>query len=188
MKQTARRQRGVTLFVGMIMLVLATLFAVTTFHLGKGSLQIVGNMQQRNQAVTSAQSTIEEAISTTRFFQTPNLVFLSSCAGVNSRCYDINGDGKPDITVSLTPNPVCVAAKTIKNASLDLSNPEDMGCSLGVSQSFGIVGSATGDSLCANSLWEINAVAVDVTTQARATATQGVSVRVSTDNIATTCP
>jgi hypothetical protein len=145
-------------------------------------------MQSRNQAVVSAQGTIEEAISTTRFFQNPTLVFLQPCAGSNTRCYDVNADGKPDITVTLTPNPACVMAKTIPSASLDLSNPEDLGCSIGTSQTFGIVGSASGDSLCANSVWEINAVAVDAITQARATVTQGVAVRVSTDSVATTCP
>jgi Tfp pilus assembly protein PilX len=188
MKHLFSAQRGATLLVSLVMLVVITLFVLTTFNLGKSSLQIVGNMQQRNQAVTSAQSAIEEAISTTRFFQSPNLVFLASCAGINARCYDVNGDGKPDVTVTLTPVPFCIIQKTIPNASLDLSNAEDLGCSVGQSQSFGIVGSATGNSLCANSIWEINAVATDAVTQARATVTQGIAVRVSTDNVASICP
>jgi Tfp pilus assembly protein PilX len=188
MKRILSAQRGATLLVGLVMLVVLTMFALTTFNLGKASLQIVGNMQQRNQAVSSAQGTIEEAISTTRFFQSPSLVFLPTCAGANAKCYDINGDGTADVTVRLTPNPFCIVAKTIPNASLDLSNAEDLGCSIGVSQSFGIVGSATGNSLCANSIWEINAVATDAVTSAKATVTQAVAVRVSTDNVAAICP
>ncbi|HEY0569144.1 MAG TPA: hypothetical protein VGD13_13630 [Xanthobacteraceae bacterium] len=188
MKSLPGRQRGAVLLIALIMLVLMTLFALTTFNLGKSSLQIVGNMQHRNQAVTSAQSAIEEAISTTRFFQSPSLVFLPTCAGANAKCYDINGDGKADVTVTLTPSPFCIVAKTIPNASLDLSNAEDLGCSVGVSQSFGIVGSASGNSLCANSVWEINAVANDSVSQAKATVTQGAAVRVSTDSVAAICP
>jgi Tfp pilus assembly protein PilX len=186
--RTPGRQRGITLLVALIMLVLMTLFAITTFNLGKSSLQIVGNMQQRNQAAGAAQSTLEEVVSTTQFFQNPTMVFVKPCAGANTRCVDINGDGKPDLIVSLTPTPFCLTAKTIKNAALNLSNPEDAGCSIGTSQSFGIVGSATGDSMCAESLWEINAVAVDAVTQARASVTHGVTVRVSTDSIGTSCP
>jgi Tfp pilus assembly protein PilX len=188
MTQIPRRQRGMVLLVGMIMLVLMTLFAVTTFNLGKASLQIVGNMQQRNEAVTIAQSAIEEAISTTQFFLTPGTVFFKTCSGPNTRCYDINGDGKADITVALTPNPVCIAARTIKNASLNLADTNDMGCAVGTSQSFGIVGSVTGDSLCASSVWEINAVAADAVTQTRAVVAQGVAVRVPTDNVGASCP
>jgi Tfp pilus assembly protein PilX len=189
MTRIRRRQRGATLLVALIMLVLMTMFAVTTFNLGKSSLQMVGNMQQRNQAHVAAQSTIEEVISTTRFFQAPSAVFFTPCGNVaNTRCVDINGDGKPDITVTLAPIPACVKAKTLQNALLNLTNPNDAGCTVGTSQSFGIVGSATGASLCADSTWEINAVAVDNVTQARATLTQGVGVRVATDDVGASCP
>ncbi|TLY72603.1 MAG: hypothetical protein E6K46_03125 [Gammaproteobacteria bacterium] len=41
------RQRGATLIVSLIMLLLITLLAVSSFTLGKANLQIVGNMQQR---------------------------------------------------------------------------------------------------------------------------------------------
>ena len=38
------RQRGATLIVSLIMLLLITLLAISSFTLGKGNLQIVGNM------------------------------------------------------------------------------------------------------------------------------------------------
>lgn len=188
MKRSSSAQHGATLLIALIMLVVMTLFALTTFRLGKSSLQIVGNMQQHDQALNSADNAVEEAISSTRFFQNPALVFLPTCAGANVKCYDINGDGKPDVTVALTPSPYCVSAATIPNGSLDLSKPEDLGCATGVRQSFGIVGSASGNSLCANSIWEVNAVATDAVTQASAAVTQGVAVRVSTDAVAAVCP
>jgi Tfp pilus assembly protein PilX len=182
------RQRGFTLVVGLIMLVLMTLFALTTFKLGNTSLQVVGNMQQRNQTLWAAQGAIDQALSKTDFFKTPAQVFLTPCSTANTICFDVNGSGKKDISVAISPNPTCLKAKTIKNASLDVTKDEDLGCALGVQQTFGIVGSVTGDSLCSDSLWELRAKATDAVTEATSTITQGVAVRVSTDNIAATCP
>jgi Tfp pilus assembly protein PilX len=184
-----RQQRGATLLVALIMLVLMTLFALTSFNLGKSSLQIVGNMQGRNEGLAAAHSVIERAVSTTKFYETPSSVFFQPCGNVpNTLCIDTNGDGKPDITVTLQPIPVCVKAKVIQNALLVLTNPNDAGCSMGTSQSFGIVGSATGASMCADSTWEITANTADNLTQAKSTLVHGVGVRVSTDNIGSSCP
>jgi Tfp pilus assembly protein PilX len=181
------RQRGMTLLVALIMLVLMTLFAVSSFNIGKSSLQVVGNMQSRNQAFAAAQLTLAEAISLPAFTNTPANALLFPCAGPNTRCVDVNGDGINDVTVTLTAAS-CIASQTIKNSSLNLSLPGDAGCSKGVSQSFGIVGSASGDSLCANTLWELTASAADNLTQARANVVQGVTVRVSLDDVANNCP
>lgn len=181
------KQRGATLVVALVMLVLLTLLAVSSFHLGKGSLEVVGNMQSRNQAVAAAQSTIEQAISSTQFFQNPAAVFDEPCGGANTRCFDINGDGSNDITVALT-TPACIKAVSIPLASLNLADAADAACTLGTSQSFGVAGVPTGNSLCADSVWELNAVATDDITEAQATVTEGVAVRVSTDDVAASCP
>lgn len=181
------RQRGATLIISLIILILMTLIAVSAFNLGKGNLQVVGNMQRQNEAMAAAQEALEEAISTTRLFDSPTNIFLGSC-GANVKCVDTNDDGVADVTVTLTPTPSCVKAATVKNATLDLSVAEDAGCSSGAVQSFGIAGASTGDSLCSDSVWELNAVAVDTQSQASVTVTQGVAVRVSTDNVATSCP
>jgi Tfp pilus assembly protein PilX len=187
--RTPARQRGMTLLVALIMLVLMTLFAVSNFKMGNSSLQIVGNMQQRAQAASAAQSTIEEVISSTQFTTTPAAALSSPCGGTaNTRCFGVNGASTNDITVTLTPAPACISSQTIQNATLDLSNPNDAGCSTGVSQSFGIMGAASGASLCANSMWEVSAVAVDSVTKARASAVQGITVRVASESLATTCP
>jgi hypothetical protein len=145
-------------------------------------------MQSRNQSLAAAGGTIEDAISRTAFFKTPAAVFLKPCQGPNTKCFDVNGSGKNDIVVTLTPNPTCTKAKTIPNAVLDMSRADDVGCALGVQQTHGILGSVTGSSLCSDSLWELRAVANDTLTETRSTVTQGVSVRVSTDNIAAACP
>lgn len=182
------RQRGTTLLIGLILLVLLTLLATTSFNLGKSNLQIVGNMQSRSENLSSARTALEETISSTNFANTPT---ASLPGGSNSKSYDTNGDGNADVTVTLTPQPCIKKAQAIKNAQLDLTKADDVGCMVGASQSMGIAGAVSGDSLCADTTWEITAVATDTVTQARATAVQGVAVRVAADsgtNAAFLCP
>lgn len=186
-------QQGATLLVGLIMLVLMTLLALSAFNMGRGNLQVVNNMQNHNDNYNAAQEALEETISNTRFFDSPTAVFLTPCTGSNTKCYSVNGSGKNDITVTIGSSsdptkPTCIKAQPVSNAQLNLANPNDLGCSMGQSQSFGIAGSATGNSLCADSLWDIQADAVDSVTQAHVVANAGVSVRVSADNIAVSCP
>lgn len=173
------RQRGATLLVGLIMLVLLTLLATSSFHLGKSNLQIVGNMQSRGENVSSAKSALEETISSANFATTPTAALPG---GSNSKSYDVNGDGTADVTVTLSPQPCIKKAQVVKNSQLDISKADDFGCLVGAAQSMGIAGAVTGDSLCADTTWEITAVATDTVTQARATAVQGVSVRVAADS------
>lgn len=189
MRRTSRRQRGATLLVGLIMLILVTLLAVSSFNLGKSNLQIVANMQHRTENMESAKATIEEVISKTTFATTPNAALTTGCA-TNTKCFDVNGDGTDDITVQLTPAPCIKKSQVIKNSQLDMSKEDDSDCSTGQTQNLGVSGAATGDSLCADTVWEITAVAADAVTQARYTAVQGVAVRVAADSTTATnnCP
>jgi len=184
----ASRQRGVVLLVSLIVLILMTLLVVSAFNLSKSNFQITGNAQRQNEALLAAHETIEAAISTTRLFENPSNIFLVPCTVANTKCVDSTGNGTIDVTVTLKPTPACVKAIPIKNAALNLTDPEDLGCAVGAMQDFGVAGGHTGDSLCADSLWQIDAVAVDEQSQASVTVTEGVAVRVSTDSIATFCP
>lgn len=181
------QQQGATLLVSLIILVLMTLLGVSSFLLGKSNMQTVGNMQQRNEAMAAAQETIEETVSKTQFFETPANAVPNGCAA-NKKCVDVNGDGKPDVTVTLA-TPKCTQAKVVQNSALNFENEEDRGCSVSPVQNlFGTPTATTGNSLCADSVWELSAEAVDDVTEAEVTVTQGAAVRVSTDNIATSCP
>jgi hypothetical protein len=80
-----------------------------------------------------------------------------------------------------------VKAQSIKNSDLDLADAEDAGCSVGSNQNFGVAGATNGNSECANSVWDVTAVATDMTTQASVKVTQGVAVRVAKDDIASNC-
>jgi len=59
---TLRAQRGATLIVGLIMLVLITLMVTAAFMISTGNLKAVGNMQFRNEAIAAANAASEEVL------------------------------------------------------------------------------------------------------------------------------
>jgi Tfp pilus assembly protein PilX len=187
--RTPTRQSGATLLVAMIMLVLITLLVINTVNLGSGSVQTVSNMQFKNQAAAAAEETLQDVISNKRFFETPSTVFTVPCEGsYNKKCIDTNNDQVVDVVVTLKQDPTCVRAKAVNNRELLMSDEEDRKCSIQADQS-GFGQDRPGDpSLCAQSVWEIQAQADDRITQASADARQGVAVIVPTDAINTSCP
>jgi Tfp pilus assembly protein PilX len=177
------RQQGAALIVSLIMLILISLLAVASFRLGKSDLQIVGNMQQRKQALSAAQQTIEQVISSTQFTATPTNAVFNPCPAQNSACVDVNGDGVPDVNVGIVV--LCNAIQPILNSALDFSNPNDAGCLIGNGQATGVTGAANGNSMCSSSVWDVQATAIDQVTSAQYVVDQGVAVRVPA---ATLCP
>lgn len=192
MTATRHQQRGMTLVIGLVILVLMTLLAVTSFNMGKNDLNMVGNMQQRNQAMDAARSVLQTTISSTSFMDTPTSAIIGTCNAANvtnADCFDVNGDGTDDVKVAISPAPSCVMAQTILNSSLDLAKSDDLGCAVGASNQTGIVGGNTsGASLCANTVWELNAVATDLSSGAETAVSAGAAARTSTDNVAAACP
>lgn len=181
------RQRGATLLITLTMLVMLTLFAITSLNTANTNLKVVGNMQARNEATNIAQEVIETVLSSPLFISNPTNAILAPCGSTNTVCTDINADGTNDYTTVLSPAPKCVTVVPIKNAALVLSNPEDLGCSSGQAQQFGVTGAVTGDSLCSNTVWEITAVTTGSSSGATATIIQGVGSRISTDNAGAAC-
>ena len=175
MRAPARRQKGATLLIGLIMLVLLTLMAITSFNLGKSNLQIVGNMQFRNETVRAAEEAVEAAISM------PTGVSVASASSI-----DVNGDGIADVAITITPT--LLQAHVKKNSALDLTDAGQLGCTLGQSQSFGVVGAATGNSLCASTLYDLKVVAKEAATNASVELHQGVSVQVPADTVCSLVP
>lgn len=183
------RQSGATLLVAMIMLLLITLVVINTVNLGSSSVQTVSNMQSRNQATAAAEEALQEVISNKRFFETPSTVFTTACNGsYNAKCIDTNGDGTPDITVTLTPNPTCVQARVLTNADLNMSSEDDPNCATPPAQEAFGMAAPTNNSECARSVWEIQAQASDLVTQANMKVTQGVAVTVPKNAVDTSCP
>lgn len=182
-----RSQQGATLFIALVMLVMLTMFAVSSLNSSTSNLKVVGNMQTRGEALNAAQETIETVISTPQFITNSANAVLNPCGAANTLCTDLTGDGVPEYTTQLMPAPSCVAVTGIKLSDLVLTNIEDLGCAAGQSQQFGVTGAVTGDSLCANTLWDVTAQTTGTANSARVTVTQGVGVRISADESATSC-
>lgn len=65
------RQKGIVLVVTLILLVVLTLFVLSSTRLSTGNLRIVGNMQARQAADSLAQQTIEQVLSSIGPFYNP---------------------------------------------------------------------------------------------------------------------
>jgi Tfp pilus assembly protein PilX len=169
-----RAQSGAALLISMIFLVVLTLIVVSALKVTNVNTKLAGNLQMQKESEAAAQLAIETVISTD----------FTTLATPPTVAVDINNSGQPGstYTVALNPPPTCISVKPIKNSELDPSNAADVPCyASGSTQNSGIVGAGVnGNSMCANSNWEITATATapSVTTTLT-TARQGVASRVS---------
>jgi len=176
--QWQRNQSGAVLLVTLIMLILIGMIVVSGFNLTQINLKSVQNVENRNQVMSAATAAVEEVISSNRFADTPNAVFAVGCGTANAKCYDANGDGTNDVTVSVAA-PSCIVVMPIKNSELNvLGKPSDASCYIPEVEY----------SMCANSVWQIEATATDVVTGAEAVLRQGVSIRTTLNKIDSACP
>jgi hypothetical protein len=180
-------QRGVTLIISLIMLVALAMLSVWAFNSGTMNLRVVGNSQARQEVVSAAQAAVELTISSPLFSQQPAAVAAAPIP------IDVDGDGQPDYQATLSPVPSCYRVRVLKVSELDPSSEGDRAC-LGSSaaQNSGIVtvGSTptTGDSLCADSEWNVRATVADPRSHATATVNQGIAVRSLSTDTANSCP
>jgi FlaG/FlaF family flagellin (archaellin) len=155
-------QRGATLVIGLIMMVLITLIVVNAFTLSSSNLKSVGNMQVRQETIAAAHQSIETTISETPAFYT----------ALNTRTFtvDINKDGTPDYTVTLAP-PVCFSATRVSEAApSDVELPVTM---------------QTGAEW--NTDWEMDATVTDSASGAAVRMREGVRVRLTQSAKTTSC-
>jgi len=179
-------QQGVTLVVAMIFLILLSLFAASAFKSSTGNLRIVGNMQSRQEAIAVGQKALEKTISSSEFSSNP--------AGVAATpvTVDIDGNGTVDYTATLNPQPHCYRTKPIKSNDLNPDLAADRSCmkSSGTLQGGLDIPDAAaeaGNSLCANSEWNIGAQVVDARSGAKVIINEGVGVRVLETDAANSC-
>lgn len=180
-----RRQRGVTLFVALIILVLLSLLGLGAFQTSLTDMKASGNMQARTEALNAAQETIETVISSRQFVVDPANALLRPCGAPNTYCSDLNGDGVPEYRTRLAPAPTCVSRRVLRVSELDFASSEDLGCAVSQSQQFGVAGvdTAAGNSLCANALWEVTAETTAVNGGAAVKVSQGVGLRVAVEEM-----
>ena len=158
---SSRSQQGVTLFVGLILLVLITLMVTTAFTLSNTNLKSVGNMQSRDEAVAAANQAIEEVISSP-FTDSPAAEVIN---------VDINNDGTSDYEVNILL-PVCVRAAIDTTAVISSVT----------------LGTAMSTNSNWNTLWEIQAVVNDNKTGAKTTVVEGTRVLLTQARKNAVCP
>jgi Tfp pilus assembly protein PilX len=163
-----RRQRGVTLIVALIMLVLITLMVVSAFTLSNTNLKSVGNMQFRNEAIAAANVAIERVISAD----------FTTAPVASTHNVDLDNDGTAEYTINVL-KPSCI--KSAGLTSLPSTDPDAAKCTSG----------SGGAVLCYDTVWEISAtvstaVGAGKATGVVATSKQGISKRVNVTG-ASTC-
>lgn len=92
-------QRGATLVVALVMLLMLMLMVGSAYTLSGTNLKAVGNMQFRNEAIAAANIGIEKVLSS---------AFTTSPTGEQVNV-DINNDGTTDYVVTMA-TPVCLRA------------------------------------------------------------------------------
>ena len=171
------RQRGATLVIGLVMLVVLTLLVLSAMRSSNVNMRIAGNMQMQEETAAAAVQASEQVIST-NFTASP--VAQAITVAIGNANYTAN-----------VPVPSCTGSLSIANANLNPINPADAPCiSSGTAQNTGLMVSgvaaaATGQSWCYLQQWEVQAQVTDASTGATATSVQGVSIRVPAG---TACP
>jgi len=158
---TRRAQRGATLIVGLIMLVLLTLVATSAFMLSTGNLKAVGNMQFRNEATAAANMAIEQMISS---------AFTNAPTG-ETIPVDIDNNGSTDYTVVIA-TPTCVRASIASDGS---------------PSSLALAATMTSASLW-NTVWNLDASVNDTVTGTSVRVEQGVRVLLTNTQKQAVCP
>lgn len=143
-----RTQRGVTLAVGLIMLVVITVMVVSAFKLSAINLGSVGNMQFREQALAAADLVINSEADAP--FQNNIPITIPG-----DRDVDIDGDGNPDFKVHFNGITCVSASAEGSTAASSVTLPVTM------------------SSLSSyNTLWDFDVTATDATA-----GTTGASIR-----------
>jgi type II secretory pathway pseudopilin PulG len=195
-----RTQRGSTLLVVMIFLLVFGMMTAAAFRGSLTSVQAIGNMQWRNEAITAANDAIDRLLSSADF-ATKTAVVTKNVNDV-PLTLDVNGDGVTDISVNFPavprdsgparPGPRCMRAEPIPTKDLDPTLDADKGCfgssassssGLGVAVGTGVGTVVQSPSLCSNTEWSITVRAVDAVTNTTVDVVQGVGVRVPTTSV-----
>ncbi len=161
LRSSSRRQRGATLLLGLIMLVLITLVVTTAFTLSTTNLKAVGNMQMRNEAIAAANAAIEQVLSSP----------FTTAPVAETITVDINNDGTIDYDVNIAV-PTCISASVAADSSLSsLSLPTSM----------------SGASFW-NTIWDIDATVTDAASGTAVRVRSGIRVKLSDSQKNISCP
>ncbi|WP_066740328.1 PilX N-terminal domain-containing pilus assembly protein [Cupriavidus sp. D384] len=173
-----KRQKGVTLLITLVFLVVFLMLTISLVGSGVVNTKVAANQQYTVEARHAGQQAIEQVISQD----------FTAAPVARTVPVDVTGDGNADYTAQVAA-PVCTTSKPVKNVELDTSNADDVSCFVGNgNNNTGIVSTTGGggNSLCNGTQWDVSATVSDTAgTATRAALHQGVAVRVP---YGTACP
>lgn len=190
-----RRQRGATLIIAMVFLLIFAIVAATSLRSSMSSVQAISNMQFRNEGVAAANDAIDRLLSSSDFATKTDAVTAAVVAAPYT--VDINGDDVADIQVTFPEvtiagvkkaGPRCIRQRPVPTGSLDPTVAADRGCfpssaadssGLEMEDASGAAAPIGGaQSMCSDTQWVIPVRAVDTVTNTSVDVSQGTSVRV----------
>jgi hypothetical protein len=195
MMSIQRRERGATLIVSLVFLLIFLVMALSIFRGSLTSSQAIGNMQWRNEAISAANEAIDRLLSNSNIAAQAQIVTDQVNAVPFS--YDMNADNVNETIVNFPPvtidgitraGPRCVRLRPIPPSELSPTRPQDAGCFASSSAGGiaieggggGATPSAGSTSLCSDSDWSMTVQATDVSTSTSVQVVQGFSMRVPT--------
>ncbi len=164
----ASRQRGATLLISLIMLVVLTLFAITAIRTGNIGLKIVGNQQASKLMEAAAAQAVEQVVSNLGNFDSANVV--APATTVAQRVCVNSSAGHPPAAIP--------PANCLSGTQVDV---QPVRC---ISAKRQTGGSLTQALSTYENTWEVVATVTDPLTGAQATYHQGVMIRM----LASSCP
>lgn len=173
--QRPGKQQGSVLLVTMVFLLLFAIIATAVFRGSQTSVQAVGNMQWRNEAINASNEVVANILSDYNGFIQPALTRGISGSGAPNTAFssDVNGDGQPDIAINVTKLD-CNYVAPVKWEDLDEEKAEDQQC-------FGSSANQMGEppAVCSEVQFAVELTAKDMVSAAEVEIEQGVGVRVN---------
>lgn len=157
----ASRERGATLIIALIMIVLISLIVLNAFTLSSSNFKSVSNMQRRDEAVAAANQAVEQVIGSD----------FTSMPVAQTITVDLDKDDRPDYSVAVAV-PTCLRA-----AQATAAAPSDVE-----------LGGAMSAASSWNTDWDLDATVTDAATGAQVRVRQGVRVLLSQSRKLSSCP
>jgi hypothetical protein len=208
--RTPRHQRGATLIIAMVFLLIFAVMAAAAMRSSMSSVQSISNMQWRAEATAAANDVVTRVVNDVNFKDDPvSAIPLPAAQDTATTPYavDINGDGVPDIKVSFPvttiagvtkAGPRCVRYHKMATATLDPTIAANAGCfgssssdpsGLEVAAASGSGGTsmAAPNPFCVASEWVLPVRAVDVVTNTTVDIQQGIGLTMDESTASDEC-
>jgi Tfp pilus assembly protein PilX len=170
--KSRQSQRGITLVVSLIMLIVLTLLVVSAIRFGNINLKISGNAQTDAEASAAAQVGVEQMVQA--------VVAADKIDSVPATPALVVSTGGTQYTVNVS-KPACILSKNVVTTDLDPTKATDVPCFEGsdTEKLVSATGSLTSSpTACKDQQWDIAATVADASSGASVNMLQGVALRV----------